>query len=120
MERAEVEPEIFATSWFITLFSEDLIPQTVNKLWHLFVLEGWKIFIQFIIAVICIYQKEILAQSPDDIFSFLRRLLAFFRQDSKRNRQKESNVWKLMASVEVSGRMVDELCRQMENLHRDS
>ena len=30
------------------------------------------------------------------------------------------NEWKLMASVEANGWMVEELCRSMDDLHRDT
>lgn len=57
LAKAEVEPELFCTSWFVTLFSEDFSADIVNKLWHLFVLEGWKIFIKFGVAFLCAYQN---------------------------------------------------------------
>jgi hypothetical protein len=55
LAEAELEPELFCTSWFVTLFSESLSLQAVNKLWHLLVLEGWKVFIRFGIALLCAY-----------------------------------------------------------------
>ena len=106
LQNCDVEPEIFATSWFVTLFSEDLPPQIVNKLWHLFTLMGWKIFIQFGISIFCTYQREILTQSCE-IFSFLRRIMAHFRQDIRKDKGKEEIVWKLMASVEVNSWILD-------------
>jgi hypothetical protein len=63
--QAEVEPEVFCLSWFVTLFSEDLSVEIVNKLWHLFALEGWKVFIKFPISFLCAYQVEILTKQPD-------------------------------------------------------
>ena len=77
-------------------------------------------FIQFGISIFCIYQAEILAQSPDDIFIFLRRIMSYFRLDIQKNHQNEEKVWRLMASVEVNGWIVEELCRQMDNLHHDT
>ena len=55
--KLDVETEIFATSWFITLFSEDLPLYITNKLWHLYALEGWKSLIKFSIAVLCSLQS---------------------------------------------------------------
>ena len=56
-EKYDVDTEVFATSWFITLFSEDLPLFITNKLWHLFALEGWKILIQFSLAILCAFQN---------------------------------------------------------------
>jgi hypothetical protein len=60
------------------LFSEDLSYHVVNKLWHVFVLEGWKVFIKFGIALICAYQQEILERDSDDIFVYMRRIMEEF------------------------------------------
>ena len=47
---------VYAGNWFITLFSEQLSKRVVNKIWHLFVMKGWKVFIKFGIAVMCVFQ----------------------------------------------------------------
>lgn len=51
----DVTPMLYASTWFITLFTEHLPRRTINKLWHLFVIEGWKVFIQFGVAVLCVF-----------------------------------------------------------------
>ena len=90
--RAQMEPEIFAVSWFVTLFSEELSTDIVNKLWHLFVLEGWKIFIKFGIAFICAYQNQILEKQTDEIFCFMRRILEKFNEET-RGKNNGGRIW---------------------------
>lgn len=52
----DVSSTVYASNWFITLFSEQLPKKTINKIWHLFVIKGWKVMIQFGLAVLSAYQ----------------------------------------------------------------
>ena len=95
----DVDTEVFATSWFITLFSEDLPICITNKIWHLFALEGWKTLIQFSIAVLCTLQPEIISKKNDEIFPYLRTMMRIFHEKSHRKHQTEQTIWKLMGSI---------------------
>lgn len=65
----------FAASWFITLFSEQLPLHTVNRIWNLFLLKGWKVMIKFAIAVLMAYREDIMAKSKDTLSTYLRYFL---------------------------------------------
>lgn len=42
----------FTNRWFLTLFSYDLPPETVMKIWMLFCVKCWKIIIKLILGII--------------------------------------------------------------------
>jgi hypothetical protein len=65
----------FAASWFITLFAEQLPTHTVNKIWNMFLLKGWKVMIKFAIAILLAYRKEIMEKSRDTLSTYLRYFL---------------------------------------------
>jgi hypothetical protein len=56
LKKFEVNADIYAMSWFVTLFAEHLSLSIVNKLWNLFLIKGWKIFIKFGISILCAFQ----------------------------------------------------------------
>jgi hypothetical protein len=57
LQKSDVPSTLYASNWFITLFAEQLPTKTVNKLWHLFLLKGWKMLIKFSVAVMCVFES---------------------------------------------------------------
>lgn len=56
LKRLDIGSEVYAASWFITLFAEQLSLSILSKLWVLFILKGWKMLIKFSIAVLCAFE----------------------------------------------------------------
>ena len=61
----DVSSTVYASNWFITLFSEQLSKRVINKIWHLMIVQGWKVLVQFGIAVLCVFQEQI-KRTPED------------------------------------------------------
>lgn len=57
LRQVDIDVMYFAAGWFITLFSEQLPTHTVNRIWNMFLLKGWKVLIKFALAVLLAYRK---------------------------------------------------------------
>ena len=60
LKKQELTAQCYAISWFLTLFSQGLPLPMLNRLWTLFILKGWKVIIKFSVALLCLFQREIL------------------------------------------------------------
>jgi len=61
MSKAGLGPEVFCLEWFIALFSKTMPTETVLRVWDALFLEGYKIIFRIGLAVLQIYDKELLA-----------------------------------------------------------
>jgi|JI10StandDraft_1071094.scaffolds.fasta_scaffold425604_1 hypothetical protein len=61
LKKQDLTAQCYAISWFLTLFSQGLPLAVINRLWTLFILKGWKVIIKFSVALLCLFQKDILA-----------------------------------------------------------
>lgn len=56
LKRNDLTAQCYAISWFLTLYSQDLPLQVLNRLWSLFLLKGWKVLVKFAIALLFTFQ----------------------------------------------------------------
>lgn len=75
LRKVDIEVMYFASSWFITLFAEQLPLSTVNRLWNMLLLKGWKVLIKMALAILFSYKKEIMEKQKDTLASYLRYML---------------------------------------------
>ncbi|KAL0221100.1 hypothetical protein RCL1_000954 [Eukaryota sp. TZLM3-RCL] len=58
--RNNVTCDIFATSWFLTLFVYSLPFPVVIRIWDLFIFEGWKVVFRVALGILTILQDDLL------------------------------------------------------------
>jgi hypothetical protein len=59
--------DCYAIGWYLTLFSQGLPNSLLNKLWILFIVKGWKVIIKFSVALLCVFQQEILEKEEGEL-----------------------------------------------------
>jgi hypothetical protein len=78
------------------------------------ILKGWKVLIQFGIAVLVVFQEQIRKTPQDELFSFMRGLLERITPED------EKKIWPLMSSIQVNNTMIAHLSSSMHSLSMDS
>ncbi|KAF9469567.1 rab-GTPase-TBC domain-containing protein [Collybia nuda] len=66
----------YATKWYITLFANSVPFQTQLRLWDIFLLEGYDVFIAVAVAIVWVYRDHITASSAN--FETVLSLLSSF------------------------------------------
>lgn len=61
MQKAGLGTEVFCLEWFIALFSKTMPTETVLRVWDTLFLEGYKIIFRIGLAVLQMYEKQLLA-----------------------------------------------------------
>ncbi|RNF23972.1 rab-like GTPase activating protein [Trypanosoma conorhini] len=57
LKKFHVTPELYATQWFLTLFSYQLDFGLLSRIWDMFLCEGWKIIFRVSITFFCSTRK---------------------------------------------------------------
>ncbi|EKG04280.1 rab-like GTPase activating protein, putative [Trypanosoma cruzi] len=75
LEAFHVEPEVYATHWFLTLFSYCLDFDLLSRIWDMFLCEGWKIIFRVAIALFLLCEKTLKeAKDECNLLLALRRI----------------------------------------------
>ncbi|ESL06247.1 rab-like GTPase activating protein [Trypanosoma rangeli SC58] len=75
IEKFHVTPEIYATQWFLTLFSYQLDFGLLSRIWDMFLCEGWKIIYRVAIALFLLHKKTLRqAKDESELLLALRRM----------------------------------------------
>ncbi len=64
LKRDGVMPSIYASEWFICLFSKDLKPNILVRIFDTFLLEGYKVIYRFSLAFLKMQEKEFIKSKP--------------------------------------------------------
>eukprot|EP00516_Mucochytrium_quahogii_P003961 CAMPEP_0203758240 /NCGR_PEP_ID=MMETSP0098-20131031/10996_1 /ASSEMBLY_ACC=CAM_ASM_000208 /TAXON_ID=96639 /ORGANISM=" , Strain NY0313808BC1" /LENGTH=495 /DNA_ID=CAMNT_0050650551 /DNA_START=133 /DNA_END=1617 /DNA_ORIENTATION=- len=72
LDRELIVPSMYATQWFITVFTYNFPFDVVVRVWDVFLLEGWPIVFQVAIAIMKQNRKEILKRKFEHILEFFR------------------------------------------------
>ncbi|KAH9578233.1 Rab-GTPase-TBC domain [Trypanosoma melophagium] len=59
IESCGIDPAVYATHSFLTLFSYDLNFELLSRIWDIFLCEGWKIIYRVVIAVFLLNKKAL-------------------------------------------------------------
>ena len=68
----EVPCELFSIQWYLTLFSYDFEPQTLIRVWDMFLLWGWKFLFQLSIVVLRKMAKKIESLEYEELVSYMK------------------------------------------------
>ena len=77
MQRFDIAPSIYASEWFITMFTRQLDFNILVRVFDVFFLEGFKVIYRFSIAFLKIKQQDIIKPGNEmsDIMEALRQIL---------------------------------------------
>jgi len=71
-DRENIHVTMFATQWLLTMYSSCFSFDLVMRVWDCFLFEGWKIAYRVMLAILSIYEKELLSMRFEDILEFLK------------------------------------------------
>jgi cytochrome bd-type quinol oxidase subunit 1 len=59
-KEVEVSPTLYATSWFMALFTNNVPLYTTHRIWDIFFVEGFWVIHTFALAILKMNEKKIL------------------------------------------------------------
>ena len=65
-------PQIYASQWFLTLFSIYFPFEVVVRIWDIYLVEGRKTLFRIALAILKINEKELMEAEMEGLFSVLR------------------------------------------------
>jgi hypothetical protein len=74
MAKEGLEPNMYATHWFVTVFSAQFPFALVARVWDAFLAEGWKPVYRVAVALLSTNEKAILAMDFEGLMMWLRTL----------------------------------------------
>ena len=74
LERENVQPAMYATHWFVTVFAAQFPAPFAARAWDRFLAEGWKPGYQIGVALLAARERELLALDVEGLMGALRRL----------------------------------------------
>ncbi|RLO13067.1 hypothetical protein DYB28_004549 [Aphanomyces astaci] len=78
-----LHPTMYATQWFVTLYSYSFPFEFVTRVWDIYLHEGWKIVYRVALALLTVSEKTLLDASFEKIMEFFRDLPTSVRMDTK-------------------------------------
>ena len=69
LKRDGILPSLYASEWFICLFSKDLKPNTLVRIFDTFIFEGYKVIYRFALAFLKMKEKEFVTGKPGIIYT---------------------------------------------------
>eukprot|EP01138_Halocafeteria_seosinensis_P004202 gb/GECG01004297.1/.p1 GENE.gb/GECG01004297.1/~~gb/GECG01004297.1/.p1 ORF type:complete len:441 (+),score=49.60 gb/GECG01004297.1/:1-1323(+) len=73
-ENENVDPSMYSTHWFLTVFTYNLPFHLVVRIWDAFLFEGWKIVFRVALALLQFAQDDLLDLSFEHIMKYFRHL----------------------------------------------
>lgn len=73
-DKEGLHPTMYASQWFITLYSYSFSFDLVTKIWDMFLHEGWKIIYRVALAILKLTQKQLLALDFERSMEFFHSL----------------------------------------------
>ena len=65
-------PQIYASQWFLTLFSIYFPFETVVRIWDIYLVEGRKTLFRIALAILKINEKELMEAEMEGLFCILK------------------------------------------------
>ena len=103
-------PQIYASQWFLTLFSIYFPFDTVVRIWDIYLVEGRKTLFRIALAILKINEKELMEAEMEGLFSVLK--------DYKDSVDVEK-LLKVAFSFTFSKRLVDQLADEYTGKNAD-
>ncbi|KEG14680.1 rab-like GTPase activating protein [Trypanosoma grayi] len=73
MKAYEIDPSVYATHWYLTLFSYHLSFSLLSRIWDMFLCEGWKVIHRVAITFLLLHEKTLeRARDESDFLMALR------------------------------------------------
>ena len=77
LEEMGVHVSMFATEWFVTIFTSSFPFRAVLRIWDVFLLEGYKIVFRIALTVLKASREQILGMDFEGLMDFLKHGQAF-------------------------------------------
>lgn len=65
-------PQIYASQWFLTLFSVYFPFEVVVRIWDIFLVEGRKTMFRFALAILKLHEKQLIDADMEELFHILK------------------------------------------------
>lgn len=114
LKRHHLGAQCYAIGWLLTLYAKYLPLHILQRLWTLFLLKGWKVIIKFTLALLGLFQHEIIGHPQAQLPVFLGAIHGHLEP------RKELPLWQLYCSIKVTNSMVEYLSRNMQALEYDN
>eukprot|EP00617_Octactis_speculum_P007906 CAMPEP_0185775408 /NCGR_PEP_ID=MMETSP1174-20130828/81939_1 /TAXON_ID=35687 /ORGANISM="Dictyocha speculum, Strain CCMP1381" /LENGTH=228 /DNA_ID=CAMNT_0028462971 /DNA_START=131 /DNA_END=817 /DNA_ORIENTATION=- len=75
-EKKEIHYSMFATHWYLTLFTSSFPFDMVTRVWDCFLNEGFKVIHRVALALLKCFQAELLSQEFEDVLHTLHHTIA--------------------------------------------
>lgn len=70
-----IDYSLITFNWFLTVFVDNIPPDTMVQIWDTFLYEGDKVLFRFAIAIFKYYEEDIVRiTEPLKLYSFLRQM----------------------------------------------
>ena len=65
-------PQIYASQWFLTVFSIYFPFEAVVRIWDIYIVEGRKTIFRIALAILKVNEKELMEAEMEELFSILK------------------------------------------------
>jgi len=100
-----VQPSMYASQWFLTIFSVNFCFEILAKIWDILLLEGTKTIYRFGLAVLSIKEKELLELEFEGIMTKNKTMYSEIDGDA---------LVKMALSIKVTNKMLQTLSTELE------
>lgn len=69
-----IDPSMFLTQWFVTLYTNCFPFEVVTRIWDCFLAEGWSVIYSVQLALLKTHEKELLSRDFEKVMEFFKRL----------------------------------------------
>ena len=76
LQAKEMPCELFSIQWFLTLFSLDFDPDTIIRVWDIFLMRKWKFLFQLSISILKHMAKKIEELNYENLIIYLKSAIA--------------------------------------------
>ena len=74
MQKEFMDPTMYATQWFCTMFARDFHFELVTRVYDVFLHEGWKVVHRVAMAILIVNEQELRSRAFEDIMYFFKEI----------------------------------------------
>lgn len=105
-------PALYATNWFLTLFSSRMPIELTLRIWDIFFIEGFSVMYKIIIAIFKINQKELLKSDYEQLSLKVKGFLQETTQPFSQHKKPENDDENQKAIEKINSSIVEHLLNE--------
>ncbi|KAK8800274.1 hypothetical protein WA171_004909 [Blastocystis sp. BT1] len=74
LKEINISPMMYTTEWFMCVYSRSFPYDVVVRIWDIFLAEGWTIVYQVALALLKLYEKDILGKEFEEVHSLISNI----------------------------------------------